>query len=209
MVFQKQNLISPSNAGGVGIYVKQNLNFRLRADISLVVPKCEDIWIVISIYHGSLIFTVICRNPETDFKNFQDSLCNILIELENKKQKYAVSGDININFKLAFTNSKVKNYFYLLNALGSKFIINVPTQFSKSSKPSLLDRIYSNITKKELIGKPCLFKIFKNFSVKKQSNVKLKRCINSFDLEKFISDLNDRILNTNHSISTDATLTKV
>ena len=66
------------------------------------------------------------------------------------------------------------------------FLINVSTRFSKSSKLSLLDHIYSNITKEELFGKPCLFEIsnhlpmcliITNFSVKKQPNVKLKRCI--------------------------------
>ena len=66
---------SPFNAGGVGIYVKQNLNYRLRADISLNVPKCEDIWKDVLTYHGSIIFTVIYQHPKTDFKNFQDSLC--------------------------------------------------------------------------------------------------------------------------------------
>ena len=101
----------------------------------------------------------------------------------------------------------------MLNALGSKFLINVPTRFSKSSKPSLLDHIYSNTTKKELISKPCLFEIsdplptcliIENFSAKKQSNLKLKRCMKSFDIEKFIFDLNDQILNTNHLISSDS-----
>ena len=52
---------SPSNAGGVGIYVKQYLNYRLREDISLNAPKCEDIWIEISTYHGSTIFAVKYR----------------------------------------------------------------------------------------------------------------------------------------------------
>ena len=208
---------SPFNAGVVGIYVKQNLNYRLRADISLNVPKCDDIWIEVSTYHGSIIFTVIYRHPKTDFKNFQNSLCNILIELENKNQKYVERGNINVNLKLASTNSKLKNYFNLLSALGSIFLIKVSTPFSKSSKPSLLDHIYYNITKKELIGKLCLFEIFvhlptcsiiKNFRVKKQSSVKLKRCMNSFDVEKFIFDLNDEILNTNHSISLDSNVNK-
>ena len=118
---------SPSNAGGVGIYVKQNLNYRLRADILRNVPKCEDIWIEVSTYHGSIISVVIYRHPKTDFKIFLDSLRDVLVELDNKKQKYVFSDNININFKLASTNSKVKNYFNLLNALGSKFLINVPT----------------------------------------------------------------------------------
>ena len=120
---------SPSNAGEVGIYVKQNLNYRLRADISLNVPKCEDIWIKVLTYHGSTIFAVMYRHPKTDFKNFQNSLCNILMNRENKKKKYVVSGYINTNFKLASTNSKVKNYFNLINALVSKFLINVSTRF--------------------------------------------------------------------------------
>ena len=37
---------------------------------------------------------------------------------------------LNTNCKLACTNSKVKNYFNLLNAMESKFLINVPIQFS-------------------------------------------------------------------------------
>ena len=65
---------SPFNAGVVGIYVRQNLNDRLRADISLNIPKCKDIWIEISTYHGSIIFAAIYRHPKTDFKNFEDSL---------------------------------------------------------------------------------------------------------------------------------------
>ena len=103
----------------------------------------------VSTYRGSIIFAVIYRHSKTDFKNSQDSLCYILIELKNKKQKYVVSGNIDINFKLASTNFKVINYFNLLNALGSKFLINVPTRFSKSNKHSLLDHFYSNITKKK------------------------------------------------------------
>ena len=45
--------------------------------------------------------------------------------------------------------------------------------------------------------------IMKNFSIKEQSYVKLKRNRLIFWFE-FISDLNDQILNTNHSISADS-----
>ena len=72
-----------------------SLNYRLRADLSLNVSKREDIWIEISTYHGSIIFAVIYRHPKTDFKHFEDSLCNILIELENKKQNNVVTGILN------------------------------------------------------------------------------------------------------------------
>ena len=88
-----------------------------------------------------LVYYLQCH-PITDFRIFEDSFCNILIQLENKKQKYIVSGDMNL--WLASANFKVKNYFDLLNALGSKFLINLLIQFSKSSKLSLLDHNCSN-----------------------------------------------------------------
>ena len=130
-----------SNASGVGICAKQILNYGLRADISLNVPKREDIWIEVSTYRGSIIFAIIYRHPKIDFKNFQDYLSTISTDLQ-KKQKHLVSGDINVNF------SKVKNYLNLINALGSKFLINVPTRFLKSGKTFLLYHISSNITKR-------------------------------------------------------------
>ena len=45
----------------------------------------------------SIIFAVIYLHPKIDFKNLTDFLSNILMKLENKKQKYVVSSDININ----------------------------------------------------------------------------------------------------------------
>ena len=35
---------SPTNAGGVGVYINQNLKYKLRNDLLLNVPNCEDIW---------------------------------------------------------------------------------------------------------------------------------------------------------------------
>ena len=118
-------------------------------------------------------------------------------ELENQKLKYVVSGDININH-LAFNNQKVSNYFNSLNALGSKLLINAPTRFSRRSKPSLLDHVYSNITQKEIIGKPCLFHIpdhlptcaiINRFSANKKFKSKMKRCMKTFKVENAIIDL--------------------
>ena len=125
-------------------------------NLLLNVPNCEDIWPEISTNQGSIIFAVIYRHPYTNFLDFENALCNTLTELENQKLKYIVSGDININY-LEINNIKISNYFNSLYALGSKLFINAPTRFSRHSKPTLLDHIYSNITKKELIGKPCLF----------------------------------------------------
>ena len=49
------------------MYVINTLNYRLRVDILLNVPKCENIWIKISTNHGSIIFAVIYWHPMADF----------------------------------------------------------------------------------------------------------------------------------------------
>ena len=54
---------SPTNAIGVGINVNQSLKYKLRNDLLLNVPNCEDIWAEVSINQGSIIFAVIYRHP--------------------------------------------------------------------------------------------------------------------------------------------------
>ena len=136
---------SSTNAGGVGIYINHNLKHKLRNDLLLNLPNCEDIWTEVSINQGSIIFAVIYRHPTTNFQAFENALGNTLTELENQKLRSVVSGDVNINY-LAINNQKISNYFNSLNALGSKLLITAPTRFSRYSKPSLLDHIYSTPT---------------------------------------------------------------
>ena len=76
---------SPTNAGGVGIYVNQSLKYKLRNDLLLNVPNCEDLWAEVSTDQGSIIFAVIYRHPSTNFLVFEKALCNTLTELENQK----------------------------------------------------------------------------------------------------------------------------
>ena len=189
-----------TNAGGTGMYIKQNLKYKLRQDLSLNVPKCEDTWVEIEANHECIIVAVIYRHPETNFQTFEISLTNLLIELENQKLNYVVCGDININ-SLALNNTKIKNYLNSLNSVGCRLLIEAPTRSSTISKPSLLDHIYSNITKKTLLSKSCLFDIsdhlpvcliIKNLNSNKKSEIKLKRCMTSFVTEDFLIDLGQR-----------------
>ena len=85
------------------------------------------------------------------------------------------------------------------------------------SKPSLLDHIYSNITRKTLLSKPCLFDIsdhlpicliIKNLNSSKKSEIKLKRCMTSLATEDFLIDLGSTLenypeINPNNSVNDD------
>ena len=58
---------------------------------------------------------------------------------------YLIGGDYNINLITYQENSNVSNYVDCLTSRGCISLINKPTRFSKNSKPSLLDHIYTNI----------------------------------------------------------------
>ena len=98
------------------MYIEQNLKYKLRQDLSLNVPKCENTWVEIETNHGCIIVAVIYRHPETNCHTFKISLTNLLVELENQKLNYGVCGNININ-SLALNNTKIKNYLNSLNSV--------------------------------------------------------------------------------------------
>ena len=207
---------SSTNAGGTGMYIKQNLKYKLRQDLSLNVPKCEDTWVEIETNHGCIIVAVIYRHPETNFQTFEILLTNLLVELENQKLNYVVCGDININ-SLALNNTKTKNYLNSSNSVGCRLSIEAPTRFSTMSKPSLLYHIYSNITRKTLLTKPCLYDIsdhlpvcliIKNLNSNKKGEIKLKRSMTLFVTEDFLIDLGSTLenypeINPNSSVNDD------
>ena len=56
---------SSTNAGGTGMYIKQSLNYKLRQDLLLNVPKYEDTWVKIVTNHGSIIVAAIYNLPSS------------------------------------------------------------------------------------------------------------------------------------------------
>ena len=58
---------SPTNAGGVAFYIKNNLNFNLRNDLIIRLTDCENLWIEIEQSRNrKLIVGVIYRHPTRD-----------------------------------------------------------------------------------------------------------------------------------------------
>ena len=62
---------SPNNAGGIGFYIKDRLQFCLRDDLSLNLPNCEDLWIQIKCKMSNIILAVIYRHPNKDSHPFK------------------------------------------------------------------------------------------------------------------------------------------
>ena len=138
-------------AGGVGLYVRETLKFRLRDDLLLHLQNCEDFWLEIESNETNFILAVINRHSKQKLSLFNDKLCETLSFLENNKVNYIVGlcGDTNINL-LAKNYPKIKNYVNDLKSIGSKLLIDISTRFFINCRSSLLYHIYTNITKQSI-----------------------------------------------------------
>ena len=125
---------SSTCAGGVGFYIKGNMQYRIRNDLSLNVQHCEDLWIELETKKENLILAVIYRHSNQLLLPFQDKLCDTLTDLENSNLNYIVCGDINVNF-FAKDNEKITNYVNNLALIGCKMKINNHTRFLKIVGP--------------------------------------------------------------------------
>ena len=143
-------------AGGVGIYLKNTLKYRPRNDLSLKTSNCEDLWIEVESETSNFCLDVVYRYPETNFSLFQNKLYLQLHNFETNDMNYVVCGDFNINTLL--NNTKVSEYIAALNSIDCNQMVDVPTRFANNCKSSLLDHVYTNITKETYCG-VCLYEV--------------------------------------------------
>ena len=86
---------SPTNAGGVGMYLKDSLKYKIRNTFNLNRNQCEDTWIEFQSKTLNHTLSIIYRYSNSDQQAFQYKLEN-LVKLENSKCKYTINGDTNI-----------------------------------------------------------------------------------------------------------------
>ena len=65
---------SPTNAGGVGLYINDAIKCCLRNDLFLNLDNCEDLWLEIECKNSTFILAVIYRHPNQDLPSFHDQI---------------------------------------------------------------------------------------------------------------------------------------
>nr|XP_039254392.1 uncharacterized protein LOC120331388 [Styela clava] len=186
-----------TNAGGVGLYFKSNLNPSLVNKYMLGITSCEDLWVEIPISSGkfsSIIVGVVYRHPGSNESDFMNALSLTLYNLAIDKKKFVILGDININL---FSCSKfTKDFLDMLRSHATIPLITHPTRITSSSS-TLIDHIYSNISEKSVssvVWQNCLtdhYPIFCQFQIKhalSHNQHKLKRDMRNFNSTNFAQD---------------------
>ena len=87
-----------TNAGGVGLYVKEGIPFNIREDLCLITKEFESLWIEINRYpHKSLVCGILYRHPSGNPGDFTKYLCSTLDKISKEKKLCLFMGDFNIN----------------------------------------------------------------------------------------------------------------
>ena len=134
--------------GGVALFIKDEITFRVREDISIFIPNIfESIFIECKCKSINIVVGVIYRPntpPKADIDVFMSTLFEILeiVELENKN--CIIMGDVNIDLLKYNTDGKTKSHVNNIFANGFLPVITKPTRVTHSSA-SLIDHIYSNL----------------------------------------------------------------
>ena len=133
-----------SNAGGVGFYIKEDLEFTVRDDLTISKNEFEALWI--ELYNDSqhnMICGIIYRHPDGNVETFQEYL-NSTIEWIHRENKYCmIMGDFNLDL-LKFEHHPATDHF--INTLGTSFFhphILQPTRITDHSA-TLIDNIFFN-----------------------------------------------------------------
>lgn len=134
--------------GGVGLFIKDNINFKIREDLSVFIPHVfESVFIEMgSKSEKHKIIGVIYRPntaPKADMDIFSVTLHDILDTINRENKLGVIMGDFNIDLLKFMSHSKTSDY--LDNVFSHGFIptISKPTRVTNASA-TLIDHIYTN-----------------------------------------------------------------
>ena len=71
------------SAGGCAFYIKQEIKFQIRTELSMKNKDCEDIWLQVTVNSKPSVIGCIYRHPRHNVFSFQNTTLNLL----NTKKK--------------------------------------------------------------------------------------------------------------------------
>ena len=147
--YQYLHTPSKSSKGGAALFIRNDLNFSARNDLSTLcysenkmescfaelpsLAKCDPGYIVGTIY----------KHPSMDSKEFRKILKKLLHQTSVENKRLILLGDFNINLLNASTDDDVIKFIDLLSCYLLLPTINIPTRLTSSTK-TLIDNIYCN-----------------------------------------------------------------
>jgi hypothetical protein len=136
--------------GGVGLFIKDSINFKVRDDLSVFIPHVyESLFIEMeNESHKKIIAGVIYRPntlPRADVDIFSSTLFDIMEIINSEGKSSLILGDFNICLLKYGINDKTSDYVDGILSRGFLPVIHKPTRVTHTSA-TLIDHIYPNLT---------------------------------------------------------------
>lgn len=190
---------SQTSAGGVGLYISNELQFIRRRDLELSTDGIESCWVeLIRKRQKNILIGCVYRHPSNDRDTFFENLKNKLENLNDKGHEVIVVGDMNINFLKYNDDNKTSEYLDMLLNLGFMPLITKATRITDHTS-TLIDHIYTNTPQKILKAGICLADVSDHLPVfctvanklPVTNEIKYFRDYSTFDNELFIKEISE------------------
>ena len=130
--------------GGVGLYLKVNINFNRLTDLEINDDEvCQSIFVEIKFDKSSTIVGAIYRPPNGDIEKFDDYVENTLGGLGGSNKSIHIMGDFNINLLNIESYSLTSAFLEVMLSYSMCPSIFRPTRIATYSA-TLIDNIFSN-----------------------------------------------------------------
>ena len=144
---------SYSSAGGVGIYVRSNLEANKRDDLCVRDADFETVWVEICNPKAkNVICCCVYRHPNSDISKFNDHLHGKIEDLAKENKLIAIMGDFNIDLLKYDCHSATNEFVNMMFSHHFQPAILHPTRITDTSS-TIIDNIYvNNATESNIYG---------------------------------------------------------
>ena len=189
-----------SNRGGVGFFVRSDLEFRSRPDLNNFLPSTFES-LFITIKNINLTLGVIYSTPDSDKSEFLAHFNQAIDRLKQGNESFTLLGDFNINILSYASDTYAQSFVNTIFENGCIPLITKPTRVTQSSF-SCIDNIITNKFFSDLVAGPIVEDISDHFPVFYAFPYELSNHKRKTTYEKVFRDLsNDNIIKLNSNLS--------
>lgn len=187
--------------GGVGLFIKEEISYNPRDDISVFIPHIiETLFVELESTKpkGTIVGVIYRPNtyPKADIDVFIETLRDILNIINKENKNIILMGDINIDLLNFQTNDKTNMYLNSLTSNGLLPVITRPTRLTTHSA-TLIDHVVTNkidnycsgIILTDISDHFGVFGLFRMNAIKSKPKLVSKRMINERNIQAFINIL--------------------
>lgn len=135
--------------GGVSLFIDENIQFILRADLDSKFSEIdiESVFIEIPSWSlfskRSIIIASVYRPPDNNIYSFSEALAGILQQITKEGKICYLHGDFNINLLHSVMNPITTNIINMLYSFSFSILIDKPSRVTSTSQ-TLIDNIFTN-----------------------------------------------------------------